>query len=71
VSLISRAKPGLLDPPVEDGRRCLDAKELRAAGMELDRYGRWSITTDAERIREAFSGVRSPTQRPAEVELVV
>jgi hypothetical protein len=61
----------LLDPPVEDGRRCLDAAEMTAKGMAPDRHGRWCITADVERIREAFSGVRSPTERPAEVMLVV
>jgi hypothetical protein len=39
--------------------------------MAPDRHGRWCITADVERIREAFSGVRSPTERPAEVVLVV
>jgi hypothetical protein len=31
-----------LDPSREDGRRCLDAKEMIAAGWFLDRHGRWS-----------------------------
>lgn len=43
-----------LDPPREDGRRCLDTDELRDVGMELDARGRWAITADAERARKAF-----------------
>jgi hypothetical protein len=29
------------DPPVEDGRRCLDLDEMEQAGWHQDRYGRW------------------------------
>lgn len=29
------------DPPVEDGRRCLDRDEMEQAGWRHDRYGRW------------------------------
>jgi len=32
-----------LDPPREDGRRCLDAGEMLEAGMAPDVRGRWSI----------------------------
>lgn len=55
------------DPPVEDGRRCLDVDEIGAAGMELDGRGRWYLVGDAERIRrhrqEAVSevGIRPET----------
>ncbi len=44
-----------LDPPRDDGRRCLDADEMRAAGMERDSRGRWSIVADVERARRAFA----------------
>jgi hypothetical protein len=40
-----------LEPPREDGRRCLDEAEMREAGMELDRRGRWCIAADVERVR--------------------
>jgi hypothetical protein len=51
----------LVNPTVEDGRTCMDEEELYVVGMELDSRGRWCITADAERIREAFSGyVRRP-----------
>ena len=40
------------DPPVEDGRRCMDVDEMTAAGMELDARGRWTITADRKRITE-------------------
>jgi hypothetical protein len=56
----------LLDPPVEDGRRCMDEEELYAAGMELDRYACWSIAADAERARNHFSAVRVTADRLAE-----
>lgn len=42
------------DPPVEDGRRCLDASEMVAAGLEPDRRGRWRIViseVERERLR--------------------
>ena len=29
------------DPPVEDGRRCLDPDDMTLRGWRLDRYGRW------------------------------
>jgi hypothetical protein len=42
------------EPPVEDGRRCMDRDEVLAAGMELDRTGRWRIVlTDKDRRRLA------------------
>jgi hypothetical protein len=44
-----------LDPPREDGRRCMDAVEMTEAGMELDQRGRWRIAADAERARRAFA----------------
>lgn len=31
-----------MDPPREDGRRCLSAGELLEIGYELDRFGRWT-----------------------------
>jgi hypothetical protein len=44
-----------LDPPQEDGRRCLDAGEMLEAGMAPDVRGRWSIAADAERARRGFA----------------
>jgi hypothetical protein len=44
-----------LEPPREDGRRCMDADELAGAGMERDPRGRWRIAADAERARRAFA----------------
>lgn len=60
-----------LDPPAEDGRRCLlDEAELLEAGMELDPRGRWRIAADAERIRrahaEAVPELRLTPESPAE-----
>ena len=30
-----------MDPPVEDGRRCLDHEEMLAEGWSLSKQGRW------------------------------
>jgi hypothetical protein len=46
----------------EDGRRCLDADEMRVSGMALDQRGRWCITADVERAQK----LRIPRQRPSE-----
>jgi hypothetical protein len=32
-----------LDPPAEDGRRCLSPDEFEAAGLELDGRRRWTL----------------------------
>jgi hypothetical protein len=44
-----------LDPPQENGRRCLDADEMLSAGMAPDVRGRWTITADVERARRGFA----------------
>lgn len=44
-----------LDPPQEDGRRCLDADEMLYAGMAPDARGRWTIFADVERARRRFA----------------
>ena len=46
-----------LDPPREDGRRCLDAEEMRALGWTLDKRGRWTDPESANRVRVHHSGV--------------
>jgi hypothetical protein len=72
----------LVNPTVEDGRRCMDEEELYVVGMEIDSRGRWCITAEAERVRKAFardpatdanhlSELRVIAQTPAEAELVV
>lgn len=33
------------EPPVFDGRRCLDADEMEKAEWRQDRYGRWASPT--------------------------
>lgn len=35
-----------------DGRRCMDADEMTAAGMESDWRGRWTIAADKAGIVE-------------------
>jgi hypothetical protein len=51
------------DPPVEHGRRCLDVDEIRAAGMELDRRGRWQLVAEADHVRQVFAS-RTSAERP-------
>jgi hypothetical protein len=43
-----------MDPPREDGRRCLDAEEMTALGWVLDKRGRWSDPKLVEAARKAF-----------------
>jgi hypothetical protein len=37
-------------PSRDDGRRCMDADEMAAAGMKLNRRFRWAIVADGARI---------------------
>ena len=46
-----------MNPPREDGRRCMDTGEIRAAGMDLDVRGRWYLVAKAEHARSRFHGV--------------
>jgi len=43
-----------MDPPRENGRRCLDESELPAAGMERDEHGCWRLAANAEHARRRF-----------------
>jgi hypothetical protein len=69
----------LVNPTVEDGRRCMDEEELYVVGMELDSRGRWCITAEAERAfardpatdADHLSELRGIAERSAEAELVV
>ncbi len=45
------------EPPVEDGRRCMDAREMSAAGLVLDGRGRWTVSADRDHARRRFSDV--------------
>jgi hypothetical protein len=44
-----------LDPPREDGRRCLRTDELEDAGFRLTASGRWELAAEADRARTAFA----------------
>jgi hypothetical protein len=44
-----------LDPPKEDGRRCLDSVEMKAKGWELNDRGRWLDPVRLRASREAFA----------------
>jgi hypothetical protein len=41
----------LWSPDREDGRRCLDAEEMKSRGMSQNDMGRWQIDADVERAR--------------------
>jgi hypothetical protein len=43
-----------LDPPREDGRRCLDSAEMTARGWELNDRGRWVDPVRLQASREGF-----------------
>jgi hypothetical protein len=49
----------------EDGRRCLDEDEMQAAGMALDRRGRWTITRDVEAAQKLLIRTESGWERAA------
>jgi hypothetical protein len=38
-----------MDPPREDGRRCLDVDEMQERGWRLDKRGRWQDPIQAAR----------------------
>jgi hypothetical protein len=44
-----------LDPPREDGRRCLESDEMKAKGWELNDRGRWVDPVRLQASREAFA----------------
>jgi len=44
-----------LEPPAEDGRRCLDAEEMYSRGWEKDERGRWFDPVAVERARQGFA----------------
>ena len=43
VHAYTRSEGLRLDPPREDGRCCLDAVEMGAAGLTVDGSGRWAV----------------------------
>jgi hypothetical protein len=50
-----------LDPPRDDGRRCLDAEEMLAAGLSLDANGRWTNEAKTAATRAAFGAASALT----------
>jgi hypothetical protein len=65
LSLFDRHRVGLfeytleqglkLDPPRENGRRCLDSDEMRAKGWAQDGNGRWIDPARVQAARESFA----------------
>jgi hypothetical protein len=54
-----------LDPPREDGRRCLSTKEMQDRGWVKDRYGRWTDPSNAAKVREHFDRLKAESAVPA------
>jgi hypothetical protein len=54
-----------LEPPKEDGRRCLDVEEMKGRGWRLDSGGRWFDPVRSSRAARAF------TPSGGELELVL
>ncbi len=44
-----------MDPPREDGRRCLGSDEIQAKGFERDEHGRWWNPAKAALTRARFA----------------
>lgn len=44
-----------LEPPREDGRRCLDSGEMRGKGWAQDDRGRWIDPVRVQAARESFA----------------
>jgi hypothetical protein len=50
-----------MEPPREDGRRCLDPDELAAMGWHQDGQGRWKLPL-SEAQRQRLAGMRAERQ---------
>lgn len=60
-----RTKSGApLEPPAEDGRRCLTEVEMRKKGWEVDDRGRWSDPRRAEALRAHHAKNEPDTTMP-------
>jgi hypothetical protein len=53
-----------LDPPREDGRRCLSPEEMQAKSWERNDKGRWTDPARSDRARLAFSASGGSPERP-------
>lgn len=58
-----------LDPPREDGRRCMTDEELLASGYVLDpEFGRWVSVSARERLQAASFGGDLPALSASQAE---
>jgi hypothetical protein len=58
-----------MEPPREDGRRCLDEAELRVMGWAIDKRGRWYDPARSARLGQWHEGISAAgmrRRRPAE-----
>ncbi len=44
-----------MDPPLEDGRRCLSVKEMLQRGWSVGKRGRWEDPVESSRAAHAFA----------------
>ena len=56
-----------LDPPREDGRRCLDSEEMQSKGWTQDGRGRWLDPVRVQAARESFAKLELACRSLAEV----
>ena len=47
-----------MDPPREDGRRCLYPHELEEKGFVQNSWGRWTLADQLERARSVYPSAR-------------
>jgi hypothetical protein len=55
-----------MDPPREDGRRCLSIAEMEAKGWRRNARGRWADPEAVERLREAHRSAGTPADPEVE-----
>jgi hypothetical protein len=68
VYLCTTYEQGLsLDPPREDGRRCLDSEEMQSKGWTQDGRGRWLDPVRVQAARESFAKLELACRSLAEV----
>jgi hypothetical protein len=68
VYLCTTYEQGLsLDPPREDGRRCLDSEEMQSKGWTQDGRGRWLDPARVQAARESFAKLELACRSLAEV----
>lgn len=55
-----------MNPPREDGRRCLGIDEMDEHGLARDGKGRWCVAAEVEHAREYFHSLRGTRETASE-----